>query len=83
MPVLTLYQRPGCHLCADMRDELRSFQAELGFTLELVDIDREPGLRARYDRLVPVLAMGDREICHYFLDPAALRTTLGAAPAAG
>lgn len=76
MPELTLYHRPGCHLCDDLRNELREFHAEHDFRLREIDIDSDPDLLARYGRLIPVLCLGDREICHYQLNPSALREAL-------
>ena len=76
-PELTLYYRAGCHLCDDMLQALRGLQPRLGFGLQLVDVDRDPELLWRYDERVPVLSHGDREICHYRLDEAALREVLG------
>jgi thioredoxin reductase (NADPH) len=75
-PELTLYYREGCHLCADMLQALRGLQPCLGFGLQLVDVDRDPGLRRRYDEWVPVLSYGEREICHYRLDEGALRRVI-------
>ena len=71
-PRLTLYYREGCHLCVTMLQALRGLQPRLGFDLTLVDIDRDEGLRQRYDEWVPVLSAGSEEICHYHLDEAAL-----------
>jgi hypothetical protein len=77
----TLYSRSYCHLCDDMLQALRSFDATGKFTIDVIDIDADPELIARYDELVPVL-MGHREdessmqICHYFLDLAALQAYL-------
>lgn len=76
-PELTLYYREGCHLCEEMLQALRGLQPRLGFRLQLLDVDRDPGLRRRYDEWVPVLNHGEREICHYRLDEAALREALG------
>lgn len=70
---LTLYYREGCHLCQIMLQALRGLQSRLGFELTLVDIDRDSGLRQRYDEWVPVLCHGDRELCHYHLDEQAVR----------
>lgn len=72
MKQLTLYGRPGCHLCDDMRAALEGLRPAYGFTLRVIDIDSDASLAERYGRLIPVLADADREICHYFLDPAAL-----------
>jgi glutaredoxin len=70
---LTLYYREGCHLCETMLQALRGLQPRLGFELALVDVDRDPQLRQRYDEWVPVLCDGERELCHYFLDEGAVR----------
>lgn len=79
---LTLMFREYCHLCHQMRDALKPFQAAFGFDVEIVEIDDFPELEARYNELVPVLLHGNTEICHWHLDEAALRTYL-AAQAAG
>ncbi|MDH3451799.1 MAG: glutaredoxin family protein [Gammaproteobacteria bacterium] len=75
---LTLYVRRGCSLCEDMRNDLALFSEELQFALDIVDIDEDPGLRARHDVRVPVLEYANREVCNYFLDPVALRSALAA-----
>ena len=71
---LTLYGRSYCHLCEDMAAALRGLQESLDFGFAVVDVDVDPALEARYGELVPVLTdpQGE-EICHYFLDIAALR----------
>lgn len=73
---LTLYGRPGCHLCEEMRSGLLALQTELGYRLAEVDVDGDPDLARRYGGLVPVLALGDTEICHYLLDLDRLRARL-------
>ena len=73
---LTLYYREGCHLCEVMLQALRGLQSDMEFEVSLVDIDREPDLRQRYDEWVPVLCRGELEICHYQLDLEALNRAL-------
>jgi thioredoxin reductase (NADPH) len=73
---LTLYGRSYCHLCEDMLAALEAMRSEFRFTVEVLDVDADPVLEARYDELVPVLTVGDRELCHYFLDVAAVREYL-------
>ena len=78
---LILYSRSYCHLCDDMRDAVMQYQREAAFDLEIVDVDADPDLIAQYDELVPVLATRGadgrtRMLCHYFLDPSALRALL-------
>ena len=69
---LTLYMRAYCHLCEEMQQALLPWQEQLGFGLNVVDIDADPQLVERFDTLVPVLMAGDEEICHYFFDQLAL-----------
>ena len=77
----TLYSRSYCHLCEDMAAALAAFMARAGlaYTIDIVDVDADPALVARYDELVPVLTADPAgpELCHYFLDEAALRRHLG------
>jgi thiol-disulfide isomerase/thioredoxin len=77
--VFTLYSRTYCHLCDDMLVALNAMQTEAQpFTVDVVDVDADEALVARFDELVPVL-YGDLaapELCHYFLDPDAVRAYL-------
>jgi thioredoxin reductase (NADPH) len=52
---------------------LYRLQDELGLHISEVNIDRDPALTERYGARVPVLAGGDVELCHYFLDEERLR----------
>ncbi len=69
----TLLGRGWCHLCHDMLDALKPLADELGWTIREVDVDAHPELVARWDEQVPVLLVGDRYLCHYHLDEAAVR----------
>jgi hypothetical protein len=53
---------------------LRALMARNGlpYTVDVVDVDADPALVARYDELVPVLVAGEVELCHYFLDEEAV-----------
>ncbi len=67
-----LYSRSYCHLCDDMLNALRVLETDFSFTVEVLDVDTDPGLIERYDELVPVLVgkkSGNMEqLCHYFFD---------------
>lgn len=79
----TLYSRSYCHLCDDLLAALLALQTgSRRFTVEVIDVDADDALVARFDELVPVL-FGDPakpELCHYFLDEAAVRDYLAGAP---
>jgi hypothetical protein len=51
-----------------MKQQLVLFQQQYGFSLNVVDIDADSYLKLRYGERIPVLAAGDREICHYQLN---------------
>lgn len=70
---LTVYSRLYCHLCEDLLARLEALRSELDFEYEVLDVDEDPALRARYNDRVPVLAAGAWEICQHFLDEQALR----------
>ena len=77
---LTLYYREQCHLCDAMRKALVLFShKQQPVEWREVDIDRDVDLIRRYDSLVPVLCLGDTEVCHYFFDESALIAALALA----
>lgn len=60
--VLTLYSKPGCHLCNELRAELDDLRAELAFDVEEVDITRDAALFEKYRYEIPVLLADGAEI---------------------
>ena len=74
---LTLYYREQCDLCDTMRRALVGFsRRHRPLDWREIDIDRDPELIRRYDARVPVLCLGEREICHFFFDESALLAAL-------
>ena len=69
-PQLTVYSRNDCHLCDEMIAALHALQAGFDFGLEVVDVDSDARLEARYGEHVPVLMHGERELCRHALEPA-------------
>ena len=61
MTRLTLYGRPGCHLCDEARTAVEVARGERDFRLEEVDISLDPRLERRYGTRIPVLAVDGRE----------------------
>ena len=72
MRTVTLYGRPGCHLCDDARAELERIRAGRRFALEEVDIECDDELFKRYLERIPVVAIDGEELCELFLDVNAL-----------
>ena len=55
MDPITLYTRPGCGLCHEMKDELERH----GCAVIEVDIDTDPELTRRYRLDIPVAVRAD------------------------
>jgi glutaredoxin len=53
----TVYTRAQCCCCHKALELLRDYQERYGFSIEEVDVDAHPELRARYDTDVPVVAI--------------------------
>ena len=71
---LVVYGREECHLCQNMILALQNLQKQVPFDFRVIDIDSNPELIALYGEKIPVLVSSadNQEICHYFLDLAAL-----------
>lgn len=52
---VTLYTRPGCHLCDDLKRDLLEMQSALGFDLDERNIEDDAEDFARFRFLIPVL----------------------------
>ena len=76
MPELLLYTRAGCTLCDELREAAEPIVQRHGATIRKVDIEADPELRRRYGRDIPVLVLGEREICRHRLDHGALERAL-------
>jgi glutaredoxin len=74
--VVTLYGKPGCHLCDQARAVVRSVQDERAFELEEVDVSLDAALYRRYGERIPVLALEGEELFEYVVDGDALRRRL-------
>jgi glutaredoxin len=75
-PRVTLYSRPGCHLCDDARAVVEQVCAELGESYAEISIDDDPDLRRRYGEEVPVTLVDGAQHDFWRVDPARLRTAL-------
>lgn len=69
MIVLTLYSRPGCHLCDEMKAVVqRVVRAErVPITVEEIDVSTSEELEARYGLEIPVLLVDGRKVAKYRL----------------
>jgi glutaredoxin len=65
---VTIYSRPGCHLCEQAKRQLAPLLAEFGARLTEINIDEDPELRARYDYDVPIIFLGARKAAKHRVD---------------
>jgi glutaredoxin len=82
MRTVTLYTRPGCHLCDEARTELQRLRARLPFTLQEVDITTDDALHLRYLERIPVVALDGEELFDFFVDEPVLADRLREAESA-
>ncbi len=73
MTRLTLYGRPGCHLCDDARTVLQ----RIGEPFDERDIEADDDLLRRYLERIPVLALDGAELYDFIIDEQDLRARLG------
>ena len=75
---LTLYSRPGCHLCDEMKDVVRRVigSTEIPVAIEEIDISTDPDLEARYGVEIPVLLVNGKKVAKYRVAEGELRRVL-------
>ena len=76
---VTLYSKPGCHLCDDARVVIEQVCAELGETFEEVDITAGPQadeLMRAYGEEIPVTFVDGKQHDFWRVDAARLRAAL-------
>jgi hypothetical protein len=76
VPRVVLYHRDGCHLCDDALAVLDRERRRHGFTLEVVDVDGDPGLVDAFGDHVPVVAVNGRVRFRGVINPVLLRRLL-------
>lgn len=76
MSTVTVYSRPGCHLCQDAMAALESLRGELGFELRERDITADEQLHRAYFERIPVIALDGEELCEHFVDETLVRERL-------
>ena len=72
MSTVTLYTRPGCHLCDDAREAIERVRADAPFSLVEVDIESDDALHRAYLERIPVVELDGEELFEHFVDEATL-----------
>lgn len=79
---ITLYTRPGCHLCDTAREVIARVCADLGESFEEFDIDDDPDLPSSYVDEIPVTLVDGRQHDFWRVDEDRLRRALAVPPPA-
>ena len=73
---VTLYSRPGCHLCEEAKVAIAPLLREFGAVLREVNIDEDAILKERYGWDIPVLFIGAHKAAKHRVDLAQFRRQL-------
>ncbi len=65
---VTLYTRPGCHLCEEAKSAITPLLREFSAALREVNIDGDPVLEERYGWDIPVIFIGARKAAKHRVD---------------
>ena len=77
MRTVTLYTRPGCHLCDQARDAILGMRdGGAAFELDEIDIETDDELHRTYLERIPVVAVDGELVSELVLDASALRARL-------
>jgi len=73
---LTLYSRPGCHLCDEMKTVINRVGQSTPLYLEEIDISSSADLEERYGLEIPVLFVAGKKAAKYRIGEEELRRVL-------
>lgn len=65
---VTLYTRPGCHLCEEAKTAIAPVLREFAGVLREVNIDKDAVLKERYGLDIPVIFIGARKAAKHRVD---------------
>lgn len=65
---VTIYSRPGCHLCEEARASIQAAGCGDEFTLEEVNIDEDAALRDRLQFDIPVIFINGVKVFKHSVD---------------
>ena len=76
-PRITIYTRPGCHLCDAAREVVERVCADVGESFDEVDITTDDELEDRFGEDIPVTFVDGRQHDFWRVDETRLRAALG------
>ena len=75
--IVTIYSRPGCHLCEEAKAVICAPGYEGEFLLEEVNIDEDAALRERYGYDIPVIFINGVKMFKHRVDPIEFKRKIG------
>jgi glutaredoxin len=72
LSTVTLYGKPGCHLCEQALEALLRVRERAPFELAQVDITGDEDLHRAYFERIPVIALDGEHMSDFFVDEQAL-----------
>ena len=73
---VTIYTRPGCHLCEQAKATISASGCEGEFSLVEVNIDQDPALRERYGYHIPLIFINGVKVFRHQVDAREFRRKL-------
>jgi len=73
---VTLYTRPGCHLCEEAKVAIAPLLRKFGAALREINIENDPVLEERYGWDIPVVFIGPRKVAKHRVDVEQFRRQL-------
>jgi glutaredoxin len=73
---VVVYTAAECSLCERALEIVREMQASARFELDVIAIDGDAALEARYREHLPVVEIDGEQAFTYFVDPEALRARI-------
>ena len=71
---VVIYSKPGCHLCDEAKEMIERITSEAGYapgvnySLEVINIEREPSLFESYKHDIPIILLNGLEIFRHRLE---------------
>ena len=78
-PIVTLYTKPGCHLCEAAKQVIAAVRRQQPFDLVVRNILDDPAAFDRYRHAIPVVLVNGLEVARHRLAHGELIAALGAA----
>lgn len=65
---VVVYSKPGCCLCDEVKEKLKSLQASYSFDLREVNILEDPEAHEKFKNEIPVVLINGKKAFKYLFD---------------